>query len=43
VVLDATPWPEMLGTVAGDDTIFVLLRGSRWGKKVLGRIQELCE
>jgi transcriptional regulator of arginine metabolism len=43
VVLDATQWPGMLGTVAGDDTIFVLLRSSRWGKKVLGRIQELSE
>jgi arginine repressor len=25
--------------VAGDDTVFVLLRNSRFGKKVLGRIQ----
>ena len=43
VVLDAAQWPETLGTVAGDDTIFVLLRSSRWGKKVLGRIQELSQ
>jgi transcriptional regulator of arginine metabolism len=43
VVLDAAQWPEMLGTVAGDDTIFILLRSSRWGKKVLGRIKELSE
>lgn len=41
VVLDAAQWPEVLGTVAGDDTVFVLLRSSRLGKKVLGRIQEL--
>jgi transcriptional regulator of arginine metabolism len=41
VVLDAAQWPEVLGTVAGDDTVFVLLRNSRLGKKVLGRIQEL--
>jgi len=40
-VLDAAQWPEVLGTVAGDDTVFVLLRSSRFGKKVLGRIQEL--
>jgi transcriptional regulator of arginine metabolism len=32
-----------VGTVAGDDTIFILLRSSRWGKKVLGRIKELSE
>jgi transcriptional regulator of arginine metabolism len=43
VVLDAVQWPEILGTVAGDDTIFVLLRSNRWGKKVLGRIRELSE
>ena len=41
VVLDAAQWPEVLGTVAGDDTVFVLLRSSRQGKKVLGRIREL--
>ncbi len=41
VVLDAAEWPEVLGTVAGDDTVFVLLRNGRSGKKVLGRIREL--
>ena len=41
VVLDAAEWPEVLGTVAGDDTVFVLLRDVRCGRKVLGRIQEL--
>jgi len=41
-VLDAVQWPEVLGTVAGDDTIFVLLRSRREGKKVLRRIQEYC-
>jgi transcriptional regulator of arginine metabolism len=41
VVLDAAQWPEVLGTVAGDDTVFVLLRNSRSGRKVLERIREL--
>lgn len=40
VVLDAAQWPEILGTVAGDDTVFVLLRNSRFGKKVLEKIRE---
>jgi transcriptional regulator of arginine metabolism len=40
VVLDAAQWPEILGTVAGDDTVFVLLRSARLGKKVLGKIRE---
>jgi transcriptional regulator of arginine metabolism len=39
-VLDAAEWPEVLGTVAGDDTVFVLLRNSHSGRKVLGRIRE---
>ncbi len=29
--LDATAWPEMVGTVAGDDTIFVALNGKKGG------------
>lgn len=39
-VLDAAQWPEVLGTVAGDDTVFVLLQKEQFGKKVLGRIRE---
>lgn len=41
VVLDGARWPEILGTVAGDDTIFALLRNPSVGKKVLQRIEEL--
>jgi transcriptional regulator of arginine metabolism len=42
VVLDAaqSQWPEVLGTIAGDDTVFVLLRSTRLGKKVLDKIRE---
>ncbi len=40
-ILDAAQWPEVLGTVAGDDTVFVLLRKRSLGKRVLGRIREL--
>ncbi len=40
VVLDAAQWPEVLGTVAGDDTVFILLRNGHFGKKVLRRIRE---
>jgi transcriptional regulator of arginine metabolism len=41
VALDGSAWPEVLGTVAGDDTVFVLLRNPRSGKKLLRRIEEL--
>jgi transcriptional regulator of arginine metabolism len=40
VVLDSAQWPEVLGTVAGDDTVFVLLRNARLGRKVLKRIED---
>jgi transcriptional regulator of arginine metabolism len=40
VVVDAAQWEEVLGTVAGDDTVFVLLRSARLGKKVIERIRE---
>jgi transcriptional regulator of arginine metabolism len=40
VVLDAAQWPEVLGTIAGDDTVFVLMRNARLGKKMLGKIRE---
>jgi transcriptional regulator of arginine metabolism len=40
VVLDSARWPEVLGTVAGDDTVFVLLRNARLGRKVLKRIED---
>jgi transcriptional regulator of arginine metabolism len=41
VVLDGIHWPEVLGTVAGDDTVFALLRSAAVGRKVHRRIQEL--
>jgi transcriptional regulator of arginine metabolism len=43
VVVDAAQWPEVLGTVAGDDTVFVLVRKSGLGRKVMGRIRGLSE
>jgi transcriptional regulator of arginine metabolism len=42
VALDAVGWPEVLGTVAGDDTIFVLARDPGECGKLLKRIQELA-
>ena len=40
VVLDSARWPEVLGTVAGDDTVFALLKSARLGRKVMRRIEE---
>ncbi|MBN2319111.1 MAG: arginine repressor [Acidobacteria bacterium] len=40
VVLDAAQWSEVMGTIAGDDTIFVLAQNGRIGKRVLERVRE---
>lgn len=42
VALDAVGWPEVIGTIAGDDTIFVLVRDPGECGKLLKRIQELA-
>jgi transcriptional regulator of arginine metabolism len=41
VALDAAGWPEVLGTIAGDDTIFVLVSDSAECGKLLKRIGDL--
>jgi transcriptional regulator of arginine metabolism len=41
--LDATGWPEVVGTVAGDDTIFVATVGSGQAVRVRKKIMELLE
>ncbi len=40
---DVMTSPEWKDTVAGDDTIFVLLHSGRDGQKVLARIREYTE
>ena len=42
VALDAVEWPEVVGTIAGDDTIFVLARDPEECGKLLKRIRELA-
>jgi len=41
VGLDAEPWPEIVGTIAGDDTIFVATAGTHEASRVHKKIQEL--
>jgi transcriptional regulator of arginine metabolism len=40
--LDGEQWPEVLGTVAGDDTVLVILRDARHLKSVRDRIDRLA-
>lgn len=39
--LDQAGWSEVLGTIAGDDTVLVITRNQRQRNEVAARIQEL--
>jgi len=41
VALDAEAWPEILGTIAGDDTILVVLRDAKHLQTVTERIRDM--
>ena len=41
VALDANPWDEVIGTVAGDDTIFIATSSSRHAEAIRKRIRAL--
>ncbi len=39
--LDSLPWPEILGTVAGDDTILIVVKPREMVPVVIERLQKL--
>jgi transcriptional regulator of arginine metabolism len=41
--LDSEQWPEVLGTIAGDDAILVVCRSSAAREKVMRRLRALAE
>lgn len=41
VALDSERWPEVVGTVAGDDTIFIATGGPQQASKIRKKILEL--
>lgn len=41
VALDRLAWPEFLGTIAGDDTIFVAVRDGRAQREFIRRLKRL--
>jgi len=43
VALDNSPWPEVVGTVAGDDTIFMATPGANEAKRVREQIMAYLE
>lgn len=40
--IDWEEWPEVLGTVAGDDTILVVLRAEDQGERVVERLEGIA-
>ena len=40
---DAARWPDVLGTVAGDDTILVICRSAQAREQLIRRIRKLAE
>ncbi len=41
VALDRLAWPEVLGSIAGDDTIFLAVKDSNAQRRVLGELRRL--
>jgi transcriptional regulator of arginine metabolism len=41
VALDRLAWPEIVGTIAGDDTIFLAVKDSRAQRSVLREVRRL--
>jgi len=42
VALDRLAWPEVIGTIAGDDTIFLAVQGSAAQRRVLRLVRRLA-
>ena len=41
--LDQAGWSEVIGTIAGDDTVLIITRNQRFRKQVANRIQGLLK
>jgi transcriptional regulator of arginine metabolism len=40
--IDGEEWPEILGTLAGDDTILIIMRDDEYMAVIRDRIEELA-
>jgi transcriptional regulator of arginine metabolism len=43
VALDRLAWPEVIGTIAGDDTIFLAVKDAAAQRRVLRAVRRLVE
>lgn len=39
--IDSLNWPEVIGTIAGDDTIFIATKGNAAAEKIVERIKAI--
>lgn len=42
VALDAEEWPEVMGTIAGDDTVLIICRSSAAMEKIIKRLKSVA-
>ena len=43
LAMDRVDWPDVVGTVAGDDTVFVATENTRQQRRVVARIHRVAE
>ena len=43
VALDRLAWPDILGNISGDDTIFIATRDPKGQRRVLGELARLVK
>ena len=43
VAIDAEEWPEVIGTIAGDDTILLICRSGAARERVTRRLRTIAE
>jgi transcriptional regulator of arginine metabolism len=41
VALDRLAWPDVVGTIAGDDTIFLAVKDGSAQRRVMGEVRKL--
>lgn len=41
VAIDRSNWPEVVGTISGDDTIFIATEGASEQRKLIDRLREI--
>ncbi len=43
ITLESMEWPEILGTIAGDDTVLVILRDAETAKAIAARLSDMLK